>query len=227
MNKAVVLMSGGLDSAVTAALAKSLGYEVSALHILYGQRTQERELKAFSDLCDYFGFDNRLIISIDYLKKIGGSSLTDSNKDIEFANLNRSEIPSTYVPFRNGNILAVATSWAEVLGANAIFIGAVETDSSGYPDCRLDFLYAFEKAINLGTKPETSIQIHAPLINLTKRFVVRLGHNFNVPFELTWSCYRESEIACGECDSCALRLRGFKQAGLEDPVPYRIKPNYV
>lgn len=227
MKKAVVLMSGGLDSAVTAALAKSLGYEVAALHLTYGQRTQEREFKAFNDLCDYFKIDNRLTISIDYLKRIGGSSLIDLNQDIENANLNRTEIPSTYVPFRNGNILAIATSWAEAIGANTIFIGAVEADSSGYPDCRLEFFYTFEKAINLGTKPETKIQIHTPLINLTKRYVVRLGHNFNVPFELTWSCYRDSEIACGVCDSCALRLRGFQQAGLEDPLPYKSKPNYL
>ncbi|MCX7909217.1 MAG: 7-cyano-7-deazaguanine synthase QueC [Ignavibacteria bacterium] len=227
MRRVVVLMSGGLDSATTAAIAKSLGYDVAALHITYGQRTEEREKKAFNDLCDYFQFSQRLIVSIDHLKSIGGSSLLDTAMEVEKAELNRKGIPSTYVPFRNGNLLAIATSWAEVIGAEAIFVGAVEADSSGYPDCRSDFFYAYEKAINFGTKPTTKITIHTPLINLTKRFVVRLGYNFGVPFELTWSCYRESEIACGECDSCALRLRGFQQAGLVDPVPYIKVPDYL
>jgi len=224
---AVVLMSGGMDSAVTTAIAISLGYKVAGLHITYHQRTQQRELKAFNDLCDFFKIDRRLVVPIDYLKTIGGSALTDTNVEIEKAAFKRKEIPQTYVPFRNGNMLSIATSWAEVLGASAIFIGAVESDSSGYPDCRQDFFYAFEKAINLGTKPTTNIQIQTPLINLTKRDIVVLGRNFGVPFELTWSCYRETEVACGKCDSCALRLRGFQQAGLEDPIPYRIKPVYI
>ncbi len=224
---AIVLMSGGMDSAVTAAIANSLGYKVAGLHITYGQRTQEKELKCFNDLCDHFKIEQKLIVPIDYLKKIGGSSLTDTNIQIEQAALNRKEIPQTYVPFRNGNLLSIATSWAEVLGAVAIFIGAVESDSSGYPDCRQDFFFAFEKAINLGTKPTTNIQIQTPLINLTKRDIVVLGNNFGVPFELTWSCYRETDVACGECDSCALRLRGFQRAELEDPLPYRNKPVYV
>ncbi len=226
MKLAVVLMSGGLDSAVSAALAKALNFQLAALHVTYGQRTQERERRSFDDLCDFLKVEHRLVLPIDYFHKFGGSSLIDNTKEIEQAKLDRTEIPSTYVPFRNGNLLAMATSWAEVLGANAIFVGAVESDSSGYPDCRLDFFLAFEKAINLGTKPETKIQIHTPLINLTKRYIVRLGHNLNVPFELTWSCYRESEVACGVCDSCALRLRGFQQAGLEDPLPYITKPDY-
>lgn len=227
MKRAVVLMSGGMDSATTAAIAKSLGYEVAALHVTYQQRTQERELKAFNELCDYFQFNQRLIVPIDFLKKIGGSSLTDNTVEIEKGVLGRKEIPSTYVPFRNGNLLAIATSWAEVLGASAIFIGAVEADSSGYPDCRQDFFYAYEKAINLGTKPTTNIQIQTPLINLTKRDIVRLGRNFAVPFELTWSCYKETEIACGECDSCLLRLRGFHEAGLVDPIKYKTVPDFV
>jgi len=224
---AVVLMSGGMDSAVTAAIAISLGYKVAGLHITYHQRTQQRELKAFNDLCDFFKIDEKLVVPIDYLKTIGGSALTDPRIEVEKAKLDRKEVPQTYVPFRNGNMLSIATSWAEVLGASAIFIGAVESDSSGYPDCRQDFFYAFEKAINLGTKSTTNIQIQTPLINLTKRFIVVLGKNFDVPFELTWSCYRDNEIACGECDSCALRLRGFQQAGIEDPLPYRNKPVYI
>ncbi|MGB9772005.1 MAG: 7-cyano-7-deazaguanine synthase QueC [Candidatus Kapaibacteriota bacterium] len=227
MKLAVVLMSGGLDSATTVAIAKSVGYDIAALHVTYGQRTQDRELKAFDDLCRFYNIENRLVVPIDYLKSIGGSSLTDSSIEIEKADLNRKEVPSTYVPFRNGNLLAIATSWAEVLGAKAIFIGAVQSDSSGYPDCRLDFFLAFEKAIRFGTKPQTNISIQTPLINLTKKDIVRLGHNFGVPFELTWSCYREADVACGVCDSCALRLRGFQQAGLPDPLPYAKIPNYV
>lgn len=227
MKLAVVLMSGGMDSATTVAVAKSVGYKVAALHVTYGQRTQQRELKAFNDLCDYFQIENRLVVPIDYLKAIGGSSLTDARLQVEKAELERKEIPSTYVPFRNGNLLSIATSWAEVIGSSAVFIGATQQDSSGYPDCRIDFFLAFENAINLGTKPETKISIQTPLINLTKKDIVRLGHNFGVPFELTWSCYRESEVACGECDSCALRLRGFQQAGLVDPIPYKTIPKYA
>jgi len=227
MKRAVVLMSGGMDSATTLAIAKSLGYEVACLHISYGQRTQERELKAFNDLCNHYNVDKKLIVPIDYLKQIGGSSLTDFSIEIESANLDRKGIPTTYVPFRNGNLLSIATSWAEVLNANAIFIGAVEADSSGYPDTRLDFFLAFERAIKLGTKPENEILIQTPLINLSKRDIVRLGYNFGVPFELTWSCYRETEVACGECDSCALRLRGFQQAGIPDPLPYKTIPDYT
>lgn len=218
---AVVLMSGGMDSAVAAAIAIEQGFEVAGLHITYGQRTQERELKAFNDICDYYQINKRLIASIDYLKSIGGSSLTQFDIEVEKAELNRKEIPQTYVPFRNGNLLAIATSWAEILRATAIFIGAVEADSSGYPDCRKTFFEAFETAINLGTKPETSLKIITPLITLSKKEIVLKGTELNVPFNLTWSCYKESETACGECDSCVLRLRGFEQAGVRDPIPYK------
>ncbi len=224
---AVVLMSGGMDSATTAAIAIEQGYKVAALHFTYGQRTQARELRAFNDLCNYYRIENKLIVSIDYLLKIGGSSLIDITMDVETANLQRKGIPSTYVPFRNGNLLAIATSWAEVLNAKAIFIGAVESDSSGYPDCREDFFDAFEKAINFGTKPETKIKIITPLINLSKKEIVELGFKLKVPFELTWSCYKETELACGVCDSCALRLRGFQLAGIEDPIQYITRPSYI
>lgn len=218
---AVVLMSGGMDSAVTCAIAIEQGFEPAGLHITYGQRTQERELRAFNDVCNYYQISKRLIVPIDYLRSIGGSSLTQFDIEVEKADLNRREIPQTYVPFRNGNLLAIATSWAETLRATAIFIGAVEADSSGYPDCRKTFFEAFETAVNLGTKPETSLEIVTPLITSSKKEIVLKGIELAVPFELTWSCYKESEIACGECDSCALRLRGFEQAGVHDPIPYR------
>ncbi len=220
----VVLMSGGMDSTVTAAIAIEWGFEVAGLHITYKQRTQERELKAFNDICTHYRINKKLIVSIDHLKEIGGSALTQIGIEVEKADLSRKEIPTTYVPFRNGNLLAIATSWAEVLRANAIFIGAVEADSSGYPDCRQSFFEAYETAINFGTKPETKLKIITPVITFSKKDIVLKGTELNVPFHLTWSCYRENEIACGECDSCALRLRGFSQAGIEDPIPYK---NYL
>ncbi|MGQ9819335.1 MAG: 7-cyano-7-deazaguanine synthase QueC [Candidatus Kapaibacteriales bacterium] len=219
--KAVIALSGGMDSATTLATAISFGFEPYALHITYGQRTKNRELKAFNEICDFYGIGSRLIIPIDYLTKIGGSALTDNKIEIQTANLNREGVPNTYVPFRNGNILSIAASWAEVVGANAIFIGAVETDSSGYPDCRETFFSAMENAINLGTKPTTDIKIFTPLIKLSKKEIVLKGAELGVPFHLTWSCYKNEDLACGECDSCALRLRGFQQAGLEDPIPYK------
>lgn len=219
--RAIVALSGGMDSATTLAIAIVLGFEPYALHISYGQRTKNRELKAFNEICDFYNIQTRLIIPIDYLTKIGGSALTDSEIELQTANLKREEIPNTYVPFRNGNILSIAVSWAEVLGANAIFLGAVESDSSGYPDCREAFFTEMEKAINLGTKPTTTLKIITPLIKLSKKEIVLRGTELGVPFHLTWSCYKNDDIACGECDSCAFRLRGFQQAGIEDPIPYQ------
>ena len=221
---AVVLMSGGMDSAVCAAIANKESYEIAALHLNYGQLTESRELISYNNLCNHYDFEKKLIVNVEHLSLIGGSSLTDRKIEIEKADINRVDIPQTYVPFRNANILSIATSWAEVLNAEAIFIGATQADSSGYPDCRIEFFSAFQEAINMGTKPETKIKIIAPLIDLTKKDIVLLGSTLNVPFELTWSCYKESVIACGECDSCALRLRGFRQADIEDPLPYMHKP---
>lgn len=222
MNKqtAVVMMSGGMDSSVCAAIARQEGYHVAALHVNYGQRTQERELRAFNDVADYFGITQRMIVDIGYLAKIGGSALTDTSIPVSAANLESKEIPTSYVPFRNANILAIATSWAEVLGAGALFIGAVEEDGSGYPDCRAEFFEAFEKMIAVGTKPETSIRIFTPLIHLSKKEIVLRGTELNAPLHLTWSCYSSGEEACGVCDSCALRLRGFAQAGVVDKIKY-------
>jgi len=218
---AVVMMSGGMDSSVCAGIARKEGFRLAALHVNYGQRTQERELRAFHDVCDYYAVEKRLVVDIGYLAAIGGSALTDASIDVPKADLDNQEIPVSYVPFRNANILAIATSWAEVLGATALYIGAVQDDSSGYPDCREEFFEAFERVINVGTKPDTSISIHTPLLHLSKKDIVTQGLQLGAPLHLTWSCYSQNDIACGECDSCALRLRGFAQAGAVDQIPYR------
>jgi 7-cyano-7-deazaguanine synthase len=220
LKKAVVLVSGGMDSCVTAAVA-ARDYDLYFLHVNYGQRTEDREFKAFEDLCAHFDVKGRLVVDISYLREIGGSSLTDSSMEVEQGELDRQGIPKSYVPFRNANILSIASSWAEVLSASAIFIGAVEEDGSGYPDCRRVFYDAFEKAVDAGTKPETKIKIETPLISLKKWDIVNLGAELKAPLELTWSCYKSGDEACGECDSCLLRLRGFEKAGIKDPIPYK------
>ena len=216
---AIILVSGGMDSCVTAAIAREQ-YTPAFLHINYGQRTERRELKAFTDLADYYHVLHRLVVSIEHLSAIGGSSLTDPGIAVEKANLARKDIPTSYVPFRNAHLLSMAVSWGEVIGAKKIFIGAVEEDSSGYPDCRSEFYTAFNEAIRQGTKPETAIEIITPIIHLKKAGIVKRGKELGVPFQLTWSCYQREDRACGVCDSCALRLRGFQQAGVEDPLPY-------
>ena len=220
LNFAVILVSGGMDSCVTAAIANQESESLAFLHISYGQRTENRERKAFNDIAEFYGVEKRLDISIEHLAKIGGSSLTDKNIAVTEADLQSKEIPASYVPFRNANMLSIATSWAEVLGAGAIYIGAVAEDSSGYPDCRPVFYEAFQKAIDAGTKPETHIQIRTPIIHLSKAEIVKKGIELNAPLYLSWSCYRNEDLACGTCDSCALRLRGFEQAGVKDPIPY-------
>ena len=225
-NIAVVALSGGMDSCVTAAIAAE-NYDLALLHINYGQRTEKRELKAFNDIADFYKVDKRLIIDHTHLAEIGGSSLTDIKQDIRKADLSDKSIPSSYVPFRNANILSACTSWAEVLGAEKIYIGAVYEDSSGYPDCRPEFFEAFEKVINAGTRPETNIKIVTPVINFSKSEIVKKGIELGAPLHLTWSCYKNEDEACGECDSCALRLRGFQQAGIEDPIKYKVRPVYI
>jgi 7-cyano-7-deazaguanine synthase len=224
--KAVVLMSGGMDSCVTAAIA-SRAYQIAALHVSYGQRTERRELESFQKLADHFRAFARLTVRLDYFAAIGGSSLTDSRIPVHDADLSNAGIPNTYVPFRNAHFLSIATSWAEVLGARKIFIGAVWEDSSGYPDCRPEYYEALNKVIRLGTKPTSDITIETPLIYLSKRDIVKRGVELGAPLELTWSCYRDSDRACGVCDSCALRLRAFREAGLDDPIAYATKPEYV
>ena len=218
---AVCLVSGGMDSCVTAAIARAENDEIAFLHISYGQRTERRERQAFNDIADFYGIGKRLDVSIEYLARIGGSSLTDESIEVSAANLESKEIPTSYVPFRNANMLAIATSWAEVLQANAIYIGAVAEDSSGYPDCRPEFYQAFEKTIEVGTKPETKIKIVTPIVHLSKAAIVQKGIELNSPLHLSWSCYQSEDFACGTCDSCALRLRGFARAGVVDPIKYK------
>jgi 7-cyano-7-deazaguanine synthase len=217
---AICLVSGGMDSCVTAAIAKEERDSVAFLHVSYGQRTEERERRAFEEIADYFRVNQRLIVSMPHFGHIGGSSLTDNDISVAAPDLNSPNIPTSYVPFRNAHFLAVATSWAEVIGASWIYIGAVAEDSSGYPDCRPEFYEAFQIVVDTGTKPQTRIQIRTPVISLTKAEIVRRGQMVGAPLELTWSCYKDSEVACGNCDSCALRLRAFRLAGIEDPIPY-------
>lgn len=224
-DKAIIAVSGGMDSCVTAAVAAK-NYALAFLHVNYGQRTEKRELKAFNDIADFYGVANRMIVDLRHLSFIGGSSLTDKNIEVSKADLLRKEIPTSYVPFRNAHILSACVSWAEVINAKAIFIGAVWEDSSGYPDCRPEFFKSFEKVVEMGTKPSTQIKIVTPIINLTKKDIVLKGLELKAPLHLTWSCYQDEDEACGICDSCALRLRGFQQAGVEDPIKYRTKPIY-
>ncbi|MCX6168995.1 MAG: 7-cyano-7-deazaguanine synthase QueC [Ignavibacteriales bacterium] len=222
---AVVAVSGGMDSCVTAAIADQT-HRLALIHINYGQRTETRELKAFHDVADYYKAEKRLVIDFGHFSKIGGSSLTDKSIEVSKADLTSKEIPSSYVPFRNANILSACVSWAEVIGADAVFIGAVYEDASGYPDCRPEFFEAYEKMVDLGTKPETKIKIETPIIHFSKADIVKKGIELNAPLSLTWSCYQREDVACGVCDSCAFRLRGFEQAGTEDPIPYNVKPRY-
>jgi len=217
---AVCLVSGGMDSCVTAAIANQEVSELAFLHVSYGQRTESRERRAFEDLADHYGVPKRLVVSLEALSLIGGSSLTDEANPVEQADLESKKIPTSYVPFRNAHLLSVATSWAEVIQANSIYIGAVAEDSSGYPDCRPEFYDAFQRTIEVGTKPETRIEIKTPVIAMSKVEIIQRGRDLGAPLELTWSCYQASDRACGKCDSCALRLRAFRIAGFADPIPY-------
>ena len=223
---AITLVSGGLDSCLSAAIAAQ-NYKLAFLHINYGQKTEKRELQAFHDIAEYYRVDKRLVVDMHFFSQIGGSSLTDVNLEVSRANLNNKQIPSSYVPFRNANILSIATSWAEVIGAEKLFIGAVEEDSSGYPDCREDFFKIFNKAIAAGTRPGSGIEIITPLIHMSKEQIVKEALKYKAPIHLTWSCYQKETIACGICDSCALRLRGFQKAGKKDPIQYETIPSYV
>lgn len=224
--KSVVLLSGGMDSTLCATIAKGESDALAAIHFNYRHRTERRELKAFGDVADFLGITERLVVDAEVLRQIGGSSLTDTSIEVTKADLTTSTIPSSYVPFRNGTFLAITAGWAEMIGAERIYIGAVEEDSSGYPDCRSVFFEAFQTIINLGTKPETNIKIVTPVIALKKSEIVRKSLELGAPLALTWSCYKSEDKACGECDSCALRLRGFEQAGAVDPLAYSVKPHY-
>ncbi len=225
--RAIVLVSGGMDSCAAIAIAREAGHDLYALHINYGQRTEARELIAFNALADFYEIPEhkRLVASIAHLAAIGGSSLTDSNIPVTEADLDSTEIPTSYVPFRNAHLLSIAVSWAEVIGAKKIYIGAVYEDSSGYPDCRPEYYAAFNQLIKVGTAAG-NIQIETPILYLTKDQIVTRALTLNAPLHLTWSCYQGSDKACGLCDSCALRLRGFARAGQVDPIPYEVRPEY-
>ena len=217
---AIVLVSGGMDSCVTAAVAVQK-HKMAFLHVGYGQKTQVRELRAFNAIADYYGVTRKLMADVGYLKKIGGSSLTDDSIPVTESGLeDGNTTPTSYVPFRNTHLLSIAVSWAEVIGASKIFIGAVEEDSSGYPDCRKEYYRAFNNLVEVGTKPETHIQVIIPLIDMSKSEIVLKGVELGAPLHLTWSCYKNTDKACGICDSCILRLKGFRKAGVEDPVEY-------
>jgi 7-cyano-7-deazaguanine synthase len=223
----IALVSGGMDSLVMAEFCRRES-ELALLHVNYGQRTEARELACFHLIAGYLNVPGprRLVADIGYLKAIGGSALTDGRIDVPRADLGRKEVPVTYVPFRNAHLLAIAVSWAEVLGAKAVYIGAVAADSSGYPDCRPEFYEAMNEAIRRGTKDGSGIVVKAPFLQLKKKDIVHMGKSMGVPFEHSWSCYREGDAACGVCDSCALRLRAFAEAGAVDPLPYETRPDY-
>jgi 7-cyano-7-deazaguanine synthase len=226
--KAVVLLSGGMDSCVSTAMAgeqHAVG-NIALLHAGYGQRTQRRERRAFDEIADFYSVRERLVVQLDHFSTIGGSALTDEKIAVPENELGApgpqgSVIPVTYVPFRNAHFLSVAVSWAEVIGARAIYIGAVAEDSSGYPDCRPEYYRVFQELIRVGTRPETQIEIVTPVIQMKKSDIIRRGLELGAPLHLTWSCYQEEEIACGACDSCLLRLRAFSEAGATDAIPYR------
>jgi 7-cyano-7-deazaguanine synthase len=220
-SRAVVLLSGGMDSCVCAALA-ARDHETAAVHVSYGQLTEERESQAFLAICERLGIRAKLMVRNEALRLIGGSALTDNSIPVPDAGTLGHNIPVTYVPFRNAHFLAVAVSWAEVLGAEKVYIGAVEPDSSGYPDCRPAYYEAFNRVVKAGTK-EGKIEIVTPLIAMRKGEIVRLGLELGAPFDLTWSCYSREDAACGVCDSCVLRLRAFEAAGVVDPIPYAAK----
>jgi len=222
--KAVVLLSGGMDSCVTAAIA-SQTHRLALLHASYGQRTERRERRAFDEIADFYGVRERLVVRFDAFRQIGGSALTDASMAVPESGEaleKNAAIPVTYVPFRNAHFLSAAVSWAEVIGASAIFIGAVAEDSSGYPDCRPEYYRAFENVIREGTRPETRIEIVTPVIAMRKSGIVKRGLELGAPLERTWSCYQSEGEACGVCDSCRLRLRGYEEAGAADRIAYRV-----
>jgi len=219
MKRAVCILSGGMDSTTATYIAKKDGYDIVALHFNYGQRTQNKELESFNAICKELNINNKYIIDLDFFKQIGANALVDENIEVPTGGLSEG-IPITYVPFRNGIFLSIAAAIAEKENCEAIFIGVVEEDSSGYPDCRESFINTINKAINLGTKDETKIDIKTPLIHLKKEDIVKKAIEVGVNLSLTWSCYKNEDKACGVCDSCRLRLKGFQKANIKDPIDY-------
>ncbi len=225
--RAVVLVSGGMDSATTAYEAADRGYELYFLHTSYGQRTEAVEYDCANALAAEMDAAEFLHIETDHLQQIGGSALTDTSMAVGEANLESEEIPDTYVPFRNANLLSMAVSYAEANSCEAVFVGAHSEDFAGYPDCRPAFFDAFEAMVDVGTKPETKISIEVPFVDASKTDIAARGSELSVPFELTWSCYRDSAPACGTCDSCAFRLQAFQAIGIRDPIDYAERPSYT
>jgi 7-cyano-7-deazaguanine synthase len=226
--KAVVLLSGGMDSCVCTAIARERhgADAIALLHAGYGQRTEARERQAFDGIADFYKVRDRLTVRLDHFRAIGGSALTDARIAVPENELDRAgphggTIPVTYVPFRNAHFLSVAVSWAEAIGANSIYIGAVAEDSSGYPDCRAEYYRAFQELIRVGTRPETQIEIVTPVIAMKKNEIIQKGIELGAPLHLTWSCYQSEQEACGVCDSCLLRLKAFTETGTPDPIPYK------
>jgi 7-cyano-7-deazaguanine synthase len=226
--KAVVLLSGGMDSCVCGAIARERhgAGGIALLHASYGQRTQQRERQAFEDIADFYDIKQRLVVQLDHFRAIGGSALTDASiavpeNELGAPGLHGSEIPVTYVPFRNAHFLSVAVSWGEAIRAGAVYIGAVAEDSSGYPDCRAEYYKVFQELVRVGTRPETRIEVATPVIAMKKSEIIRRGVELGAPLHLTWSCYQNEDQACGACDSCLLRLKAFAEAGVQDPIPYR------
>jgi 7-cyano-7-deazaguanine synthase len=224
---AVVLVSGGMDSATAAFEAQQRGYDLYFLHTTYGQQTADKESACAQQLAEYMEVADFIHIETDHLARIGASSLTDDSIDVEEGELDSDEIPSSYVPFRNSNLLSMATSYAEANECGAVFIGAHSEDYSGYPDCRPEFFDAFQQVIDVGTKPETSMELVAPFVDWTKTAIAERGLELDVPYGLTWSCYREETPACGTCDACAYRLKAFQKAGIEDSINYDKRPVYT
>lgn len=225
---AVCLVSGGMDSLVTAAIANSQHENLAFLHLNYGQKTEQRELISFKKIAEHYHVapSHQKIIDVSFLKQIGGSSLTDDKIEVKKFKGDSEEIPDSYVPFRNTHIIAMAVSWAEVIGAKKIYIGAVYEDSSGYPDCRPSYYQAVNALIKQGTK-NGDIEVITPVINLKKEEIVKKALELRAPLEFSWSCYERNDQACGVCDSCALRLRGFEKAQVVDPIDYVVRPSYL
>jgi len=223
---AVVLVSGGMDSATAAFEAQQRGYDLYFLHTTYGQQTAAKESECARQLAEYMDVVDFLRIETDHLARVGASSLTDDSMDVGEVDLDSDEIPSSYVPFRNANLLSMAVSYAEANDCGAVFIGAHSEDYSGYPDCRPEFFDEFQQVIEIGTKPETSIELVAPFVDWTKKAIAEHGLELEVPYELTWSCYREDTPACGTCDACAYRLKAFQNTSVDDPIAYEERPVY-
>jgi 7-cyano-7-deazaguanine synthase len=222
--KAVCLLSGGMDSTTLAYVAKDMGYDILALHLNYGQLTERKERECARTVAGLLGAKEFLEVDVGYFRQFGTSALVDEDIPVNDFRDSNGSIPKTYVPFRNGNLLAMATSFAESREADAIFIGVQSSDFSGYPDCREEFIRAFQRAVDLGTAQEKPIRLMTPFVHLNKTEILKRGFELGVPYEQTWSCYSNNDAACGVCESCHFRLEAFRALGVEDPIPYEVRP---